>query len=130
MSTTATRLGSISLVCIPTADQDRAIAFYESIGFEKRTDVPFGGGYRWVEVYPPTGTAGIALAPPRPGSEVTPVETGITLTTDDADATHAQLKSLGVTNAVLYPFSRKTSASEVRARCGYCSVSSRKSSFG
>ena len=27
---------------------------------------------------------------------MTPVETGITLTTDDVDATHAQLRSLGV----------------------------------
>jgi len=96
VSTTATRIGSISLVCIPTPDQDQAIAFYESLGFEKRTDIPFGGDYRWVEVYPPSGTAGIALAPPRPGSEVTPVETGITLTSDDVDATHAQLRSLGI----------------------------------
>jgi catechol 2,3-dioxygenase-like lactoylglutathione lyase family enzyme len=52
--------------------------------------------YRWVEVYPPSGTTGIALAPPRPGTEVSPAETGIVLTTDDIDATHAQLRSLGV----------------------------------
>jgi catechol 2,3-dioxygenase-like lactoylglutathione lyase family enzyme len=96
MSTTATRIGALSLVCVGTPDQDRAIAFYESLGFEKRTDVPMGGGYRWVEVYPPSGNAGIALAPPRPGTEVTPSETGIVLTTDDIDATHAQFKSLGV----------------------------------
>ena len=59
MSTTATRIRQISLVCVPTPDQDRAIEFYESMGFEKRTDVPFGGNYRWVEVYPPEGTTGI-----------------------------------------------------------------------
>ena len=96
MSTTATRIGSISLVGIPTPDQDRAIAFYESLGFEKRTDVPFGGDYRWVEVYPPTGPTGLALAPPPPGKEATPQETGIILTTDDIDASHAQFESLGV----------------------------------
>lgn len=96
MSTTATRLRQISLVCVGTPDQDKAIAFYESIGFEKRTDVPFGGGYRWVEVYPPEGTTGIALAPPPPGKAVTPMETGITLTTDDVDATHTQMRALGV----------------------------------
>ena len=96
MSTTVTRIGSLSLVCVPTPDQDGAIAFYESLGFEKRTDIPMGGGYRWVEVYPPSGTAGIALAPPRPGSEVTPTETGIVLTTDDIDATHEQFRSRGV----------------------------------
>ena len=96
MSTTATRIGTISLVCVTSPDVDRAIAFYESLGFEKRTDVPMGGGYRWVEVYPPSGLTGIALAPPRPGTEVTPSETGIVLTTDDIDTTHTQFKSLGV----------------------------------
>jgi catechol 2,3-dioxygenase-like lactoylglutathione lyase family enzyme len=97
MSITATRIHQISLVCVPTPDQDRAIEFYESLGFEKRTDIPFGGGYRWVEVYPPEGTAGIALAPPPPHrAEVQPTETGITLTTDDIDVTHAELKAKGV----------------------------------
>ncbi len=96
MSTTATRIGELCLVAIATPDQDGAIAFYESLGFEKRTDVPFGGDYRWVEVYPPAGTAGIALAPPRPGSEVVPAETGITLRTDDIDVTHAEMKARGV----------------------------------
>ena len=96
MSTTATRIGTISLVCIPSPDVDRAIAFYESLGFEKRTDIPFGGQYRWVEVYPPVGTTGIALAPPPEGKDLTPQETGIIITTDDIDASHAQFKSLGV----------------------------------
>jgi predicted enzyme related to lactoylglutathione lyase len=96
MSTTATRIRQISLVCVPTPDQDGAIAFYESVGFEKRTDTPFGGDYRWVEVYPPEGTTGIALAPPMSGQTVEPMQTGITLTTDDIDATHAELKSRGV----------------------------------
>ncbi len=98
MSTTATRIRTISLVCVATPDQDKAVAFYESIGFEKRTDVPFGGGYRWIEVYPPEGTTGIALWRPRPRAQVRvePQQTGITLTTDDIDTTHAQMKSLGV----------------------------------
>jgi predicted enzyme related to lactoylglutathione lyase len=96
MSTTATRIRQISVVCVSTPDQDRAIAFYESIGFEKRTDMPFGSGYRWVEVYPPEGTTGIALAPPPSEQEITPTQTGIALTTDDIDATHAELQSRGV----------------------------------
>jgi catechol 2,3-dioxygenase-like lactoylglutathione lyase family enzyme len=96
MTTSTTGISQISLVIIPSTDQDRSIEFYEQkLGFEKRTDVPFGDKYRWVEVYPPNGTTGIALAPPRPGSP-TSVETGISLTTDDADATHAQLKAAGV----------------------------------
>jgi catechol 2,3-dioxygenase-like lactoylglutathione lyase family enzyme len=95
-STTPTGIRNIGLVCVPTLDQDKAIAFYESLGFEKRRDTPFGGGYRWIEVYPPEGTAGIALAPPPPGSDVAPVETGITLYTGDIDATHAALAERGV----------------------------------
>ena len=96
MTTTVTGIRQIGLACLPTTDQDRAIAFYESLGFEKRADTAFGGGYRWVEVYPPEGSAGIALAPPPGGAEVKPTDTGITLHTDDIDATHAHMKALGV----------------------------------
>jgi catechol 2,3-dioxygenase-like lactoylglutathione lyase family enzyme len=81
---------------VPSSDQDRSIEFYvEALGFEKRTDIRFGGGYRWVEVYPPSGSAGIALAPPREG-ETGARETGISLTTTDIDATHAELRGAGV----------------------------------
>jgi catechol 2,3-dioxygenase-like lactoylglutathione lyase family enzyme len=94
MSTATTAVRQIGLICLPTADQDRAIEFYESIGFEKRTDVAMGDAYRWVEVYPPEGSAGIALAPPAPGSgAIVPAQTGIT---PDIGAAHAQFKSLGV----------------------------------
>jgi predicted enzyme related to lactoylglutathione lyase len=97
LSTATTAIRQIGLICIPTVDQDRAIKFYESIGFEKRTDVAMGSDYRWVEVYPPEGSAGIALAPPPPSSgEIVPTQTGITLNTQDIDAAHAQFKSLGV----------------------------------
>jgi catechol 2,3-dioxygenase-like lactoylglutathione lyase family enzyme len=97
VSTTAQSVRELSLVCIPTPDQDRAIAFYEQLGFEKRTDIPFGGKYRWVEVYLPASATGIALAPPPPGQEhVEGKETGITLTTDDIEPTHAHFSSLGV----------------------------------
>src|SRR5437763_10751024 len=96
MSKTATRVNEISLVAVPSVDQDRSIKFYvEKLGFEKRTDVPFGDKYRWVEVYPPSGATGIALAPPREGGAVG-VETGIILTTDDIEVTHAELKAAGV----------------------------------
>jgi catechol 2,3-dioxygenase-like lactoylglutathione lyase family enzyme len=96
VTTTASKIGGINLVMIPSPDQDRSIEFYVgALGFEKRTDSPFGGSYRWVEVYPPSGTAGIALAPPREG-DPTGIQTGISLTTDDIDGTHAALKSAGV----------------------------------
>jgi catechol 2,3-dioxygenase-like lactoylglutathione lyase family enzyme len=96
MTTATTGIETISLVMVPTADQDRSIDFYEKIGFEKRTDTPFGGDYRWVEVYPPAGTTGIALAPPRAGEEVEPKEIGVSLTSTDIDTTHSELRSRGV----------------------------------
>ncbi len=97
MARTTTGIQGISLVCVGTTEPDRAVEFYESIGFEKRVDTPFGGSYRWIEVYPPQGTTGIALAPPPPGqTEVVPVVTGITLTTHDIDATHAEFRETGV----------------------------------
>jgi len=96
-TTTKSRINTLGLVCIPTPDVDRAIEFYERVGLEKRTDVPFGGQYRWVEVYPREGTTGIALAPPPPGKEdVGPTDTGIILNTDDIDSTHADFKAKGV----------------------------------
>jgi predicted enzyme related to lactoylglutathione lyase len=96
VTTTASRISQIGLVIVPSTDQDRSIEFYEqALGFEKRTDIPFGDKYRWVEVYPPSGTTGIALAPPREG-DPTGIQTGISLSTDDADATHTQLQSAGV----------------------------------
>jgi hypothetical protein len=51
---------------------------------------------RSVEVYPPQGTAAIALAPPPGSDEIAPANTGITLTTGDIDAAHAEFKALGI----------------------------------
>jgi catechol 2,3-dioxygenase-like lactoylglutathione lyase family enzyme len=96
MSTATTGIQTISTVMIPSSDQDRSIEFYERLGFEKRTDTPFGGGLRWVEVYPPEGTTCFALAPPRPGEQVSAKEIGVALTTADIDATYSELCARGV----------------------------------
>jgi catechol 2,3-dioxygenase-like lactoylglutathione lyase family enzyme len=98
MTVTASKIEGICLVIIPTADQDKAIDFYVgTLGFEKRTDTPFGGGYRWVEVYPPSGTTGIALAPPpQDKPQAGGMQTGITLSTDDVDGAHAHMRDRGV----------------------------------
>ncbi len=92
---TPSPLRRIQLVTIPSTDQDRSVEFYEKLGFEKRNDGPWGNGYRWVELYPPNTPTGIALVPPGP-SDPTSVQTGIIFNTDDIDATHAQLRALGV----------------------------------
>ena len=97
MSKTKTRLSKIGTVIIPVSNQDRAIEFYvETLGFEKRLDVPFGDGYRWVEVAPADAATTIAIVPPPPGKPTGNVETGIALNTDDVDADHADLQAAGV----------------------------------
>src|SRR6516164_1783631 len=95
MRITASRISQIQLVVIPVSDQKRSVAFYESLGFERRNDIPWGNGYRWVEVYPPGGSTGLVLVPPRPG-ETTGVQTGVILNTEDIDAAHDELQTLGV----------------------------------
>jgi catechol 2,3-dioxygenase-like lactoylglutathione lyase family enzyme len=94
---TKTRIEKIGTVVVPVSDQDRAIDFYvNTLGFEKRTDMPFGNGYRWVEVAPANATTTIAIVPPPPGKPSGNAETGIALNTPDVDADHADLKSRGV----------------------------------
>jgi catechol 2,3-dioxygenase-like lactoylglutathione lyase family enzyme len=94
---TKTRVSKIATVVVPVSDQERAIEFYvDTLGFEKRTDIPFGNGYRWVEVAPGDAVTTIAIVPPPPGKPSGNVETGIGLYTDDIDAYHADLKEGGI----------------------------------
>jgi catechol 2,3-dioxygenase-like lactoylglutathione lyase family enzyme len=97
VTSTKTRVNKIATIVIPVSEQDRAIEFYvEKLGFEVRIDVPFGGGYRWVEVAPGDAVTTIALAPPPEGTAAGNRETGISLHTDDIDAFHAELQANGV----------------------------------
>jgi catechol 2,3-dioxygenase-like lactoylglutathione lyase family enzyme len=97
MTSTKTRVDKVNTVVIPVADQDRMIEFYvDKLGLEKRTDIPFGNGYRWVEVAPGDAETTIAIAPPPEGRPTGNRETGIGLHTDDIDAYHAELKDAGV----------------------------------
>jgi catechol 2,3-dioxygenase-like lactoylglutathione lyase family enzyme len=93
---TGGRITGVYTIGVPVRDQDRALEFYvDALGFEKRLDIPveqFGG--RWIEVA--TGApVTIALVPERDGVP-SGVETGIRLTTPDADAIHAELQRRGV----------------------------------
>jgi catechol 2,3-dioxygenase-like lactoylglutathione lyase family enzyme len=91
-----THITQVGTVIVPVSDQDRAIDFYvETLGFEKRADVPFGNGDRWVEVAPAGAATSIALVPPREGEPVG-IDTHVALTTSDVDADHANLLARGV----------------------------------
>jgi catechol 2,3-dioxygenase-like lactoylglutathione lyase family enzyme len=84
-----TRITAVATVGVPVTDQDRALEFYlGKLGFEKRRDLPFGGG-RWIEVAPPGSATTIALVPAG-------VPAGIRLTTRDATTDHADLQARGV----------------------------------
>jgi catechol 2,3-dioxygenase-like lactoylglutathione lyase family enzyme len=91
---TTTGITGISTVAVPVTDQERALAFYvDRLGFEKTRDAAFGPDSRWIEVAPPGASTTIALPPL---GEVSPgVDTGIRLTTPNADAEHAALRARG-----------------------------------
>jgi lactoylglutathione lyase len=91
----STTLSNIGVVMFTVADQDAALAFYtEKLGFEVRSDTPFGehGEMRWVEVAPPGSRARLALNPPM---NDTPGGGGIGVETSDVLGEHARLKALG-----------------------------------
>jgi predicted enzyme related to lactoylglutathione lyase len=90
-------VSKIANVIIPVDDQDATLAFYtEALGLEKRADVPFGDGNRWIEVAPAGADTMIAICPPGPSATAGGRDTGIALQTDDIDGYHAQLKEHGV----------------------------------
>jgi catechol 2,3-dioxygenase-like lactoylglutathione lyase family enzyme len=90
-----TTVTNIGVAMFTVADQDAALAFYtEKLGFEVRSDTPYGdgGGMRWVEVAPPGSRARLALNPPmydEPGGSSIGVET------TDVVGEHARLKAIG-----------------------------------
>jgi catechol 2,3-dioxygenase-like lactoylglutathione lyase family enzyme len=91
-----TRIRHVGTVMVPVSDQDRAVAFYvDTLGFEKRTDTPYGDGDRWVEVAPAGAETTVALVPPREGESVG-IQTRTGFTTEDIDADHADLQAQGV----------------------------------
>jgi catechol 2,3-dioxygenase-like lactoylglutathione lyase family enzyme len=91
------RITKVRTIGVPVSDQDRALDFYlGTLGFAKRVDVTLATDLRWIEVAP-QGSDGASIALLRATEEVPAgMETGIRLTTDDADASHAAMRSRGV----------------------------------
>jgi catechol 2,3-dioxygenase-like lactoylglutathione lyase family enzyme len=91
-----TQITGLRTVSVPVADTDRALEFYVGkLGFAKLMDVPLGDGGRWIEVAPAGSGTTIALVPAREQAPAG-VDTGIRLTTPDADGDHAVLLASGV----------------------------------
>ncbi|MFZ0589424.1 MAG: VOC family protein, partial [Bryobacteraceae bacterium] len=82
-------------VCV--SDQDRALKFYtEKLGFEVKTDVPFEGGQRWIELKIPGAETGITLFTPKGQEDRIGTFINTSLWTDDLEGTYEALKSKGV----------------------------------
>jgi catechol 2,3-dioxygenase-like lactoylglutathione lyase family enzyme len=93
---TRTRITQVGTVIVPVSDQERALEFYlDSLGFEKRSDIPFGNGDRWLEVAPPGADTTIALIPPREGEPIG-IDTHVAYSTEDVDSDHEALRARGV----------------------------------
>jgi lactoylglutathione lyase len=93
---TTVRINNIHAVGVPVTDQDRSLEFFvDTLGFEKRVDVPMPGrSVRWIEVAPSGSSVTVALV-----AHVTlpvGIETGIRFTTPDTEADHADLLARGV----------------------------------
>jgi lactoylglutathione lyase len=88
---------SVRTIGVPVTDQDRALDFYvNSLGFEKRADVPMPQlGGRWIEVAPRGCATSVALVPAAVDAPAG-VETGIRFTVPDVPAAHADLTARGV----------------------------------
>ena len=89
-------LTHIQIVSVPVLDQDRAKAFYvNTLGFELRSDAPFGEGQRWVEVAPKGAQTALCLVnwfPSMPAGSLK----GPVLATDDVEAAYRELSARGV----------------------------------
>jgi catechol 2,3-dioxygenase-like lactoylglutathione lyase family enzyme len=95
----------IHLASVFVDDQAEALAFYtEVLGFELRTDIPFGNGDRWLTVGTPGESAVELLLEPSSHPAVAPfrdalVADGIPATmfaVEDVEAEHERLVALGV----------------------------------
>jgi catechol 2,3-dioxygenase-like lactoylglutathione lyase family enzyme len=91
-----TNISQVGTVMVPVGDQDKAIEFYAGkLGFELRSDVPFGRGDRWVEVGLAGNDTTLSLVLPREG-EATGIDMRLALSSEDIDADHAALLARGV----------------------------------
>lgn len=92
---TRTRIIGVKTFGIPVSDQNRSLAFYvDKLGLELRVDTMFGQE-RWIEVAPQGSITTVALVR-GPNQVRVGVDTQVRLTTDNAEATHAELLARGV----------------------------------
>jgi catechol 2,3-dioxygenase-like lactoylglutathione lyase family enzyme len=97
----------INVASVLVDDQDKALRFYTDVlGFVKKTDIPLGGGAKWLTVVSPDAPDGVELLLEPDGHPAAKpfkdalVADGIPFTSfavDDVHAEHERLSALGVT---------------------------------
>jgi catechol 2,3-dioxygenase-like lactoylglutathione lyase family enzyme len=97
VSETAPEIREFGTVYVPVADHDRSLRFYvDELGFEKRIDLTYGGGHRWLEVAPPGAAHRVELVPLSEGASVGGDIARGALEVPDIQALHATLLARGV----------------------------------
>ena len=89
-------ISHVKFVSIPTADQERALAFWtELVGFRVLTDQPFDDRQRWIELRIGKSETRFVLftmpGGPKPGGQFNGA-----LSCDDVEQTYAELDAKGV----------------------------------
>lgn len=93
----------ISQIIVEVDDQGRAKEFWtEVVGFEVKTDAPYGERGRWIEVAPPDASPLLVLSPRSAAAARREVpddlpHSPVFLTCDDIEQTHRELSERGVT---------------------------------
>ena len=87
----------IKFVGIPVADQERALAFYrDKLGFRVKTDQPFNGKQRWIELKIPGADTGVVLFTPDGHEDRVGTFFNGSLACDDVRKTYEELRAKGV----------------------------------
>lgn len=82
-------------VCV--SDQDRAVKFYtEKLGFRIRTDQPFNGKQRWIELQIPGAETGLVLFTPEGQENRIGTFVNTSIECDNLERTYEELKARGV----------------------------------
>jgi catechol 2,3-dioxygenase-like lactoylglutathione lyase family enzyme len=87
----------LKFVGIPTADQERALAFWtEKIGLRVVTDQPMGEGKRWIELAIPGAETGVVLFTPDGHEDRIGTFFNGSFACDDVRYAYTKLKERGV----------------------------------
>ena len=92
-------INRIQVTTVFVTDQDKALDFYtNTLGMEKKLDMPMGENFRWVEVVPAGAETSISLSLPFPGmpAEAIGGNTGMLFDTSDIKSAHQSLVDKGV----------------------------------